>query len=173
TLLGYFGVGPTPDMLGCDLARCLADDTPVREAAIFGQFGAHVNVTDGRYLLMAGHAADQQDTPRYEYTAMPARMRRRFTVDELRAVEGLAEPFAFAKDCPTMRIGRLDGPPVFAMASRLFNLEQDPGQSRPIDDPEIERRMRDHLARLMQQCDAPPEQFKRLGLASEPAVTEP
>jgi len=169
TLLEYFGVGATSDMLGCDLAPCVADDTSVREAAIFGQFGAHVNVTDGRYLLMAGHPPDQQDATLYEYTTMPARMRRRFSVEELRALDGVAEPFSFTKDCPTMRFRRLDGPRKFALQSKLFDLQQDPAQSQSIDDPQVERRMRDHLARLMQQCEAPAEQFRRLGLATESA----
>jgi len=29
-----------------------AEDAPVRDAAIFGIFGGHINVTDGRHVLM-------------------------------------------------------------------------------------------------------------------------
>ncbi len=39
-------------MTGKDLADVIAKDTPVRDAAIFGMHGAHVNITDGRYVYM-------------------------------------------------------------------------------------------------------------------------
>jgi chorismate mutase len=47
----------------------------------------------------------------------------------------------------------------------LFDLETDPKQEHPIRDPDVERRMVDHLIRLMKENDAPSEQFERLGLA--------
>ena len=46
----------------------------------------------------------------------------------------------------------------------LFDLETDPQQEHPIDDPEIEARMIALLVDLMKANDAPPEQFERLGL---------
>jgi hypothetical protein len=48
----------------------------------------------------------------------------------------------------------------------LFDLQDDPGQERPIDDPSLERMMIDHMIRLMRENDTPPEQFERLGLPS-------
>ena len=53
------------------------------------------------------------------------------------------------------------------MESWLWDVEKDPQQACPLTDEAIERRMIGHLTRLMRQCDAPPEQFARLGL--EPA----
>jgi hypothetical protein len=46
----------------------------------------------------------------------------------------------------------------------LFDLEKDPAQQTPIDDPNPQRMMIDHLVRLMRQCHAPHEQLQRLGL---------
>ena len=47
-------------MQGQPLAQTVADDTPVREAALFGMFGAQVNVTDGRYVYMRGPGISRQ-----------------------------------------------------------------------------------------------------------------
>lgn len=52
TLLNYFGVEVTKDMLGKNLEQVLLRDEPVREFALFGMHGAQVNITDGRYVYM-------------------------------------------------------------------------------------------------------------------------
>jgi hypothetical protein len=49
----------------------------------------------------------------------------------------------------------------------LFDLETDPKQERPLDDPEIERAMIGYLIRLMEKNGAPAEQFERLGLLGQ------
>ena len=46
----------------------------------------------------------------------------------------------------------------------LYDLEQDAKQEKPLEDPEVEKRMVDLLIRGMEACDAPPEQYERLGL---------
>ena len=168
TLLSYFGFERFDDMLGCDLAPVLQRDEPVREAAIFGQHGAHVNVTDGRHVYWRG-PADVDDQELYDYTLMPARMRTRFGADEMRDAT-LAEPFSFTKGLSTLRIptrvrfGAERGRHADRNRSRLFDLQNDPGQTSPLADDALERRMIDHLARLMAEADAPPEQYGRLGL---------
>jgi hypothetical protein len=144
----------------------VASDKAVRRAALFGLFGAHVNVTDGRYVYMRA-AATAGNAPLYEYTLMPTHMRGAFSVDELRPVE-LAPPFAFTKGCRTMKIprparsrGRLVADDF---GTALFDLQNDPAQDNPIRDRAAEEMMTDHLVRLMKENDAPPEQFERLGL---------
>src|SRR5215469_1181230 len=52
TVLRFFGLEPTPDMQGRDLAVVLDEDVSIREGALFGIHGGHVNVTDGRYVYM-------------------------------------------------------------------------------------------------------------------------
>jgi hypothetical protein len=46
----------------------------------------------------------------------------------------------------------------------LFDVENDPAQEQPLDDPAVAQTMTDHLTRLMRENDAPEEQFERLGL---------
>jgi len=49
----------------------------------------------------------------------------------------------------------------------LFDLQSDPQQEHPIRDPQVERRMIAHLMWLMQENDAPLEQYQRLGLPAK------
>ena len=51
TLLDYFGMKPTPDMTGHQLRDVIADDSTVREAAIFGMHG-HQGNCDGRAIRL-------------------------------------------------------------------------------------------------------------------------
>ena len=46
----------------------------------------------------------------------------------------------------------------------LFDLEKDPQQLQPLDDPETEERMIRLMVRLMKDNDAPQEQYERLEL---------
>lgn len=163
TLLEFFGQPLPPDMLGQPLRPVIRDDTPVRQAGLFGLFGHQVNVTDGRYVYMRGPADPDRNQPIYEHTLMPTHMRSMFRVEELQDIQ-LAEPFRFTKGCRTMKIrcGRRGGPQN--LMTQLFDLEADPQQERPIRDAQIEQRMIDHLIALMKENDAPPSEYERLGL---------
>ncbi len=162
TLLEYFGVDRPEDMQGSPLRETVASDKPVRKAGLFGIFGAHVNVTDGRYVYM--RAAVEGNSPLYEYTLMPAHMRASFAVDELQDI-GIAEPFSFTKGCRMMKIPARSGR-VLESGTMLFDLKNDPKQEHPIQDKTIEKEMIDHLVGLMRWNDAPAEQFERLGLST-------
>lgn len=164
TLLDFFGLEPTKDMLGKSLAATIAGDTPVREAAIFGMHGGHVNVTDGRYVYMRAPVAEENQ-PLYNYTLMPTNMRDFFPVAQLGSVE-LAPPFGFTKGCRTLRApadGRWAG--AYRWGTRLYDVVADPRQEETIDDSDVEARMVEHLRRLMAECEAPAEQYDRLGLS--------
>lgn len=52
TLLDCFGLNKPADMQGVSLLPALRDDTPVRDYALFGYHGCHINITDGRYVYM-------------------------------------------------------------------------------------------------------------------------
>ena len=94
---------------------------------------------------------------------MPMHIRSRFAVEELADIQ-LAEPFAFTKGCRLMRVAarpRMDPHPFGTL---LYDLEQDPAQQHPMRNDDIERTMIDHMVRLMQQNDSPPDQYERLGL---------
>ena len=163
TLLSYFGLEPTPDMQGRDLAAVLADDSPVHDGALFGIHGGHVNVTDGRYVYMRANP-DVTNGPVEEFTLMPTHMRSRFSVAELAEWQP-AEPFAFTKGVRTMRTVATAGwMNPWQHGTLLFDLHTDPRQERPLDDPEVELRMLQLLAQLMHDSEAPRSQFDRLGI---------
>jgi len=164
TLLELFGIERPTDMMGVPLRETIADDTPVREAALFGNHGGHVNVTDGRWVYMRAPAGET-NAPLYNYTLMPTHMRGLFSVKELAPAE-LAPPLAFTKGLKTLRTPADGVRQAHRFGTMLFDLASDPKQEHPLDDAGAERRMIDHLVRLMKVHDAPAEQFERLGLAS-------
>ena len=164
TLLEFFGVEPTPDMIGYGLRPTIETDAPVREAAIFGYFGQGVNVTDGRHVYLRDAVANG---PLWEYTLMPTRMSQPFSLQIL-AEATLAPPLAFSKGCPLLRVNRASNEARAPDQIRhlLFDLQSDPAQQTPLHAPAIEATMISHLRRLMHESAAPPEQFERLGLDS-------
>ncbi|MBF0678607.1 MAG: sulfatase-like hydrolase/transferase [Devosia sp.] len=170
TLLDFFGLQPTPDMLGRPLKDTVANDTPVREGGLFGIFGGHVSVTDGRYVYMRA-SAEPANTPLLEHTLMPTHMRTRFEPSEFKDVE-MHPGFSFTKGAPVMRMTgwTMRGPAEFG--TLLYDLETDPGQTTPLRDAALELRMADMLVRLMRENDAPPSQYERLGLPTTGPVTE-
>jgi hypothetical protein len=159
TLLEFFGVPLLPDMQGLSLTDTIAADAPTRDAVLFGIHGAHINVTDGRYVYM--HAPDL-NKPYYNYTLIPAHMLEYFAVDELESAT-LAPPFAFTKGMPVLRIPVPGRYLRTDLAHHLFDLHQHPDQREEIDDPEIVAHMRAHISRLMAWNDAPEEMFERMG----------
>jgi arylsulfatase A-like enzyme len=162
TVLEYFGIERPQDMLGQPLRDAVAEDRPVREAALFGLHGAHVNCTDGRYVYMRAPASPD-NAPLYEYTLMPMHIRSRFSVEELANIE-LAEPFSFTKGCRMMRIPARAWINPHSFGTLLYDVEKNPGQEHPIQDVAIEQRMIGHLLRLMEEHDSPLEQYERMGL---------
>ena len=170
TLLDFFGIAPTPDMLGHPLRNAVASDIPVREAGLFGIFGGHVSVTDGRYVYMRA-AADPANQPLLEHTLMPTHMRSRFEPSEFEGAE-LISGFSFTKGAPVMRMRgwTMRGPSEYG--TLLYDLKTDPGQTNPLRDVALELRMAELLVRLLRDNEAPPSQFERLGLPVAGAVTQ-
>jgi arylsulfatase A-like enzyme len=169
TLLEYFGVDRTPDMRGVPLRETVAADVPVREAALFGAFGGHVSVTDGRYVYMRA-SANPLNQPLHEHTLMPTHMRGRFSPAELKDAE-LAGPFSFTKEVPLLKVPGHAMTNPYAFGTLLFDLHDDPGQERPLRDDALELRMAGLLVTALRAADAPPGQYERLGLPATGPVT--
>ena len=166
TLLRFFGQQPTDAMLGHDLAGVMRDEhSTVRDAAIFGYHGNRVNITDGRYVyLRTSRTPDNQ--PLNTYTLMSTAMRG--FKGNLADVE-LAMPFDFTKGMKSLRIpakGSLSQPVGGAVGDLLYDVSADPQQQVPVDDEAVVARLSARMAELMRDCDAPEEQFERLGLAT-------
>ena len=164
TLLDFFGFDIPEDMQGKPLVQTIADDTPVREAGLFGMHREHVNVTDGRYVYM--RAPVPENAPLYDYTLMPTHMRGFFSPKELEGAT-LSEPLPFSKGVRPLKVPVNGRPERKRFPTSLFDLEADPDQESPVDNPVEEERMRDHLIRLMRESDAPAEQYTRLGLKAK------
>lgn len=162
TLLGYFDIDQPESMQGSDLMDLTDSDAPVRDVALYGMFGAHVNITDGRYVYMRGTVAE--NGPLNHYTLMPTHMRSPFSPQELANMQW-NEPLPFTKGCPVMRIPSASSRRIENLfKTQLFDLTEDPGQTRPIRNEEVETRLAGKMVDAMKWNDAPEEQFERLGL---------
>jgi arylsulfatase A-like enzyme len=162
TILDYFGLPLPPDMMGKPMAPLIAEHKPIREAALFGLHGAQAGCTDGRYVYMK--APGESNSPLYNYTLMPTHMMWFFSPQEIKTMEKV-KPFRFTKDLPLLRFEALSHTAAAGYGDLLFDLSVDPGEIHPIkDNPSLEKSMREILITLMRENDAPPEQFKRLGL---------
>jgi arylsulfatase A-like enzyme len=168
TLLEYFGVATTPFMTGKSLAPVIENDTPIREAGIFGVIGSQVNVTDGRYVYMR---APDPMLPLFNYTLMPAHMRGRWSVELLRPAT-LTHQFAFTRGAPVLKVPstgwrpqREDWRDEDIFKSWLWDVQADPKQAQPLRDPAIEARMTALMVREMKKVEAPPELYTRLHLS--------
>ena len=171
TLLEFFGISIPENMQGKPLHQTIENDSPVREAALFGYHGCHVNVTDGHYVYMRG-PTNGHNRPLYEYTLMPTHIKSRFSVDELQNIE-LVAPFSFTKNCQLMKsegLGSVGSLNPYLWGSLLFDLVSDPGQDDSIQDDEIEKRMITLMVDLMKHNAAPSEQYERLGLPEDGEV---
>jgi hypothetical protein len=99
-------------------------------------------------------------------------MKKRFSPRELQEWERV-EGFGFMKGCKVMQIPTRT-PPVFyskdnpmgkgRTATLLFDVQADPGQTKPLDDQEIEIHMIKLMIREMARNECPSEQYVRLGL---------
>jgi len=169
TLLEYFGMEIPPDMQGISLKDAVASNAHTRDAGLFGVHGGHVNITDGRYVYMRAPAHEVNE-PLYNYTLMPTHMNKRFSVAELQDI-ALQAPFAFTKGCRTMKIHANPVLKAHRFGTLLYDVENDPQQQTALEDKSVESRLIEQMIALMQQNDAPPEQYERLGLAQTEQVS--
>ena len=174
TILDYFGIEKPAHMLGTSLRPVLRENRKIHDYILFGYFGKHVNITDGRYVYMRCGRKTGEGTL-YNYTLVPLHMFQPFSMEELRgAGASLAEGFSFAKGAALMRIPASgDTSPDntcyqyedhVKYGDLLFDLEADPGQEHPILDKAAEERMVKAMERLLRENEAPEELYTRIGL---------
>lgn len=172
TLLDFFGIDKPKDMQGVSLNR-IVDNQTIRDYGLFGIFGMHVNVTDGRYVYM--RSARRKEAPLYNYTLMPTNIFEPMPLAELRQMDHtLCESFPFTKGVPVLKIPTKQKTAPgnccyfydehIAYGDLLFDLAADPQQKNPIHDPQTEEKYKRLLVKAMQESSAPCEQYERLGL---------
>jgi len=162
TLAAYFQVQGPAFADGRNLEPVITDDRPVREAALFGIFGGHVNVTDGRYVCMRGTKTPGRSLL-YDYTMMPCHMRGPFSIEELKSAE-FSEPFAFTRGVRQYKVPAENADYLYAAGSMLFDLQNDPEETSPVENEAEEMRMLRLLQKMMRNNEAPREQFERMGI---------
>ncbi len=179
TIAEYFGVGAEHfknPIHGKSLLPLLRGETDkLRDAVLYGYYGLSVNMTDGKYTYLRA-AAEEDNTPLYLYTAMPATLRQYFGLDSMTDFSGI-EMGRFLKwtDYPVFKIPSKDvdfqNPSQsfrrrsrFNAESMLFDIENDYAQEHPIQDAALLERYSALLKELMLRHDTPEEQFIRLGL---------
>jgi hypothetical protein len=174
TLLACHNVSAPSSVLGYSLLPLLEEDLPVREAVIYGMFGAGTNITDGRHTYFR-YPEDMTAQMLYEYTLMPMHLKSMFHVDELRAAQ-LVEPFGFSQGVPLLKVParrNVKGQPTGHQGQGggyedtttvLYDLETDYEQQRPFRDEAIETRLLGLMAQIMQSHEAPAEAFSRLDI---------
>lgn len=172
TLLRFFGHEPTARMLGKDLAPVVARDDAARDAGIFGMHGAHVNVTDGRHVYMRA-PANAANEPLFQYTLMPTHMRSFFDIGDFKDLQ-VAPPFAFTRGASTMKIGSQTWRcRDHAFDNLLWDVAAAPDQAEPLRDTNTEARLIGRMTALMAECEAPQDQYERLGLPPPHRGPEP
>ncbi|MGA1285974.1 MAG: sulfatase [Rubrivivax sp.] len=174
TLLALHGVTAPDSAEGHNLLPLLEQDHTLREAALYGMFGAGTNITDGRYTYFR-YPEDMTQQMLYEYTLMPMHLKNLFHVDELRGAR-LAEPLGFTQGVPLLKVParrNVKGQPTGHQGQGggyedtttvLFDLHADPEQRQPLRDQDVEKRLLRLMDGLMRANEAPPEAFTRLGL---------
>ncbi|MBT3359574.1 MAG: sulfatase [Rhodospirillales bacterium] len=169
TLLEMNGVPVPKNVEGVSLTRVLEKDEPIREALIYGMFGAATNITDGRYTYFK-YPSNLADQKLFEYTLMPMHTKTMFEAKEYEGAE-LINEFGFTGGYPLLRLpARADakrppgqGGPIEDTTTVLYDLDADPGQNTPVDDPATVARLEGLMIDLMARNEAPPEAFERLG----------
>lgn len=174
TLMEMYGLEIPSVVEGHSLLQLLEQDEPVRTAAIYGQYGAAVNVTDGRYTYFR-YPEDFRTQELYQYTLMPTHQNTFFTKDDFKDPE-FETSFTFLRGYPVMKLpvgppeSRGQGAMIEDTETVLYDLKNDPDQKNPLKNEEVEQQLIDAMIRIMQQNEAPPEAYTRLNLTVPEAL---
>lgn len=171
TILDFFGIAPTKNMLGKSLFPVARDNEKIHDYILFGHFGKHVNITDGRYVYMRSGREGKGSLN--NYTLVPLHMFHPFTLEELRKMDmKMTDEFSFTNGAPVMKIPTSGQTAPqnscyqyeehWKYGDMLFDLDNDPEQLHPIQSDEVEKRMLSAMKSLMEENEAPKELYERI-----------
>jgi hypothetical protein len=171
TFLDFFKIEPPKEVQGKSLLPILKKEESIRDYLMFGYWGGGINITDGRYTYFC-YPKDMKNQDLYQYTLMPMHMTKMFTVEELKGAS-LAGPFDFTKGVQLLRIPHKSKADTkthsyhFPEAMEdtrtvMYDLENDPGQTKPVTDKKILKKFQEALFLLMKENNAPEETIKRM-----------
>lgn len=165
TLLDYFDVPCPQTMTGQSLRPAIERDDAIRDYALFGYFGGHINITDGEYVYMRC-PREQDKAHLFEYTLMPTRIDSPFKLSELNNIR-IHPGFDFTQGAQVMQIpasfGYLN---PWRFGDKLFDVKHDPGQHQALENTALSLHYAQAMIPMMQQHDAPPELYTRFALDS-------
>ena len=93
-------------------------------------------------------------------------MDTRISVEKIQKAEAVP-PFSFTKNCPVWKIpDGSTGRQKPVNAHTLYDLQADPNQQHPLQDPIEEERLLAMMGRLLKENDAPAELFEAYGIQS-------
>ncbi|WP_026508138.1 sulfatase [Butyrivibrio sp. MC2013] len=164
TIADYFGIEGPRHMDGRSLTPVIREDVPVRDGALFGIFGGHINVTDGEHVYMRA-PVNEDNQPLRDYTLMPMHMSSSYSPDEFKGAE-LCRDFSFTEGFPLMKLTPGTDDRAYRQGSRLYDLTTDPEELHPLEDEELEQKMTGLMIELMKANEAPKEQYIRVGLTT-------
>lgn len=167
TFLDLYGLPIPEEVRAHSILPMLAEDAPIRNAAVFGVFSGPIGITDGDWVLYH-YPPDITREGLFEYTLAPAHMSEPFTVEELRTAR-LVSAFDFTKGVPLLGIDALkdakrvpnnDGIGFADLGTRLYDLTTDPGQKQPVNNPAVMERLYSEMIRELRVHDTPQEVYR-------------
>lgn len=163
TLLDYFGIANELDMDGKSLLPALkSKETVLHDEIIFGTNGGHVNIYDGKYVYMRA-SVDPSNGPITIQTLNYAMLRgfiNKEALDTMKQRKGNR----FTNQYPYTEIEVSTYIDSYSVGHLLFDLEEDPQQLTPLDNPDVEERMIQKLIKIMDRIEVPESEYIRLGL---------
>lgn len=171
TFLDYFGAALPPHVHGSSLRPALEGGASVHESLIYGYFGMALNATDGRHTYFRNPVG--ANAPVHAYTSMPVQFHGFMPREQLARAE-MTGPLAHTHGVSLYRVpqeGRVplrDGKAAdvagYEPRHELFDVQADPGQRSPLDDPALEGHFCDLLRGHLDRVAAPRDHWARLGL---------
>ncbi|MDG3085358.1 sulfatase [Vibrio hannami] len=162
TLMDFFGHDVPKVMEGRPITKYLRADEKIRDYALFGYFGAHINVTDGESVYM--RAPREKENSQFEYTLMPTAIDSRFSVKQLRKAE-LVRGFDFCQGCNLLKVpSEINYTNAYRFWDKLYNVDADPTQMTPLFNWNKELELAEKIVGLMKSNDAPTELLSRYSL---------
>ncbi len=165
TLLEFFGVQSPPEaaMQGCSLRPVIERDEPVREAGLFGMFGAelHVVTNDG----CVGIFPPDLTVPHFSRT-LSFGTKMNFRPLDLIAGREQDRAYTFTQGLELLKLPEPQGAPEgrFPTEPLLFDIKNDHAQDYPLKDSALENRLRQIASKLLHETDAPQETWARFAL---------
>lgn len=160
TLLDYFKVNKEVDMDGTSLLPILESDNSIREYALFGMHGGHVNITDGHHVYMRGEK--NSHIPLVECTMMPTLMRGFFPKQWLETVT-IQKGNRFTNYLPYMKFSSQPTHSSIQTRDYFFDVIADPKQELQLQNSNIQKKFENALRQRMIELDVPIEELQRMG----------